>query len=404
MLDEQETKLSPDINLDAVTCPHLSCRERKPPLSQNTGLGGTVNSEGEQAQRGTLRRAASRGGAGCTATPCELPMNLGQALDLTQDQLLDLYRQLYRIRRVERVLAAVYPKGEMRMPVHFSIGQEAVAVGVCAALTPEDHIYSTHRCHAHYLAKGGDLQAMVNELHGRSTGCTAGIGGSMHLADMSVGMMGTSAIVGSSIAIAVGSALAFRLQYYGGVDGQGKSTATTSTMPSPVSTPHPVVVAFVGDSGPETGVFWESLNFAALHRLPIVFVIENNMYSTQTPLDQRQPDDRLWRRGHGLDIPGISLQGNSVLHIYRTTAVQVARARSGLGPSIMEVKTYRWLEHVGPNEDYDMGYRDRRELEAAEAHDPVFEYRDKLIKMGTEAKTLEEIETSIEHEIRSAIP
>src|SRR5574337_1097109 len=180
---------------------------------------------------------------------------------MTRELSLRLLREMMRIRRVAETLADLYKEQEMRTPTHFSIGQEAVAVGVCAVLERDDVVYSGHRCHAHYLAKGGDLAAMVAEIYGRETGCAKGRGGSVHLNDPSVEMVASSAILGQTMAVAVGSALAFKM------DGVPR-----------------VAVTFFGDGAIEEGIFHESMNFAVVKRLPVLFVCENNGYSTHTPL------------------------------------------------------------------------------------------------------------------------
>ena len=185
------------------------------------------------------------------------------------DQRRRLHGELVRLRVVEESIVALYPEQEMRCPTHFSIGQEAVAVGVCAHLRREDQAISAHRSHAHYLAKGGDLRRMFAELYGKVTGCARGKGGSMHLVDLQVGFLGCVPIVGSTIPIGVGAAFGAQLR------GEDRITAV-----------------FFGDGAAETGVFHESLNFACLHALPVLFVCENNLYSVNTPLAPRQPPDR----------------------------------------------------------------------------------------------------------------
>lgn len=276
---------------------------------------------------------------------------------------LEAYRWMFLIRHVEEAIAERYSREEkMRCPTHLSIGQEAAAVGVTLALRPDDHVYSTHRCHAHYLAKGGDVDAMIAELYGKATGCSGGWGGSMHLVDESVGFMGTSAIVGSSIAIAIGSATAFKL------DGSGRAA-----------------VAFVGDAGPETGVFWESVNFAALNKLPILMVCENNRYSTATPLAQRQPQNPITGRVAGFGLPVYRCEDTNVTDVYE----QAAQARAKL-PAFMEISTYRYLEHVGPNYDWNLGYRTREEVEGVMVKDPVKLFRQRLVADGLEAKVVAE--------------
>ncbi|MDP2932326.1 MAG: thiamine pyrophosphate-dependent dehydrogenase E1 component subunit alpha, partial [Chloroflexota bacterium] len=235
--------------------------------------------------------------------------------DIPQASLLEMYEMMLRIRRVEDKIVEVYPEQEMRCPTHLSIGQEAAAVGVCAALRRDDCVFSTHRCHAHYLAKGGDIRRLFAELYGKKTGCTGGKGGSMHFADESVGMMGTSAIVGASIPLAVGAALAFSMK------GNDR-----------------VAVAFFGDAGVEQGVFHESLNFAALRRLPVLFACENNQYATQTHIAKRQALDNIYQRGEIYGIPGERVDGNDVLAVYQAAQRAVERGRRGEGPTLLECR------------------------------------------------------------------
>lgn len=300
-------------------------------------------------------------------------------LDLPVTTLLAMYEAMLRIRMYEEKIVDVYPDQEMRCPTHLSIGQEGVAAGVCAALRQDDYIFSTHRCHAHYLAKGGDPRMMIAELYGKSTGCTQGKGGSMHLSDESVGMMGTSAIVGGSTPLAVGAALAFTMQ------GNNR-----------------VAVAFFGDAGVEQGVFHESLNFAALKQLPVVFVCENNLYATQSPIANRQVTDSIFRHGEIYGIPGEQVDGGNVLAVYLAADKAVQRCRRKEGPTLLEYRTYRWREHVGPYYDYDMGYRSKEELEAWMADCPVENWKQRLLETGATSKTkLKLMKAKIAAEIES---
>jgi pyruvate dehydrogenase E1 component alpha subunit len=301
--------------------------------------------------------------------------------DIPGETLIGMYEMMLRIRRAEEVIAEVYAEQEMRCPTHLSIGQEAAATGIIAALRPDDSVFSTHRCHAHYIAKGGSLHRMIAELYGKTTGCAGGKGGSMHLADESVGMMGTSAIVGASIPLAMGAALAFTMQ---------KSDR--------------VAVAFFGDAGTEQGIFHETMNFAALRRLPVIFFCENNLYATQSPFSHRQALDNIYRRGEIYGIPGVRVDGNDVLAVYEAGREAAARARGGTGPTLIECRTYRWREHVGPNYDWDMGYRTRKEVEAWMEKCPVKSWRQYLLAAGhiTEAR-LQAIADKIESEIEDAL-
>ncbi|MFC1990735.1 thiamine pyrophosphate-dependent dehydrogenase E1 component subunit alpha [Chloroflexota bacterium] len=309
------------------------------------------------------------------------PVTTDLLVDIPHDTLLAMYEMMLRIRRFEEKIAEVYPEQEMKCPVHLSIGQEAAAVGVCTCLLQDDYIFSNHRCHAHYLAKGGDPRRMIAELYGKKTGCAGGKGGSMHFIAESVGMMGTSAIVGASLPMAVGVAWARAMQnsdYIG--------------------------VSFFGDAGAEQGTFHESLNFAALKRLPLLLVCENNSYAVQTPISKRQAIvDNIFKRGEIYGIPGEQVDGNDVLAVYTATRKAVERCRRGEGPTLLECRTYRWREHVGPNYDYDLGYRTKKEVEEWMERCPVKNWGKRLLQanIATEAD-LEMIASKIEREVESA--
>jgi len=300
---------------------------------------------------------------------------------LAPERLKAFYVQMTRIRRAEEAIVARYPEQEIRCPTHLSIGQEAVAVGICQALSEPDVVLSGHRCHAHYLAKGGSLRRMFAELYGKATGCCGGKGGSMHLASPETGMLGASAIVAGTVPIAVGAALAAALR---GSDD--------------------VSVAFFGDAGIEQGVTHESLAFAALRRLPVVFVCENNLYATLTPLSKRQVSADVWPRAVAHGLPGVSVDGNDVLAVYEAAAHAVARARAGDGPTFIEAKTYRWREHVGPNFDVELGYRTQAELDAWMARDPLLRHARILETSGvlTAAERLA-LDREVEAEVADAV-
>lgn len=282
-------------------------------------------------------------------------------MTLLSDALLkDLYRQMLRIRLVEEMIARFYPEEEMRCPVHLCVGQEATSAGVCAALEPRDIVFSGHRSHGHYLAKGGNLEAMLAELYGKRTGCSKGRGGSMHLVDRPAGFYGSTPIVGSTIPIAVGAAMASAARREGRVS-----------------------VVFFGDAAAEEGVFCESLNFASLKKLPVIFVCENNLYSVYSPLEVRRPKGTEIieiARAHGMS--GRSGDGNDVSEVFRLAAEAVGRARRGEGPCLIEFKTYRWLEHCGPGDDSGLGYRSPEELTAWKEKCPVERVRRKLLTDG----------------------
>jgi TPP-dependent pyruvate/acetoin dehydrogenase alpha subunit len=264
------------------------------------------------------------------------------------DQLIDWYRSMLRIRRIEEEIERRYHQDQMKTPIHLVIGQEAAAVGCCSALRNTDLVYTSHRTHGAYLAKGGDLKRMLCEMHCRVNGCVGSRGGSMHLIDQSVGMAGTSAIVGGAVPIATGAALAARMKRE-----------------------DRVVVVFMGDATTEEGVTAESLNFAALRKVPIIFFCENNFYSVQSPLAARQPprDIRAWAEAHGM--PAVAADGVNVFAVHDAVSAAVRRARAGEGPTFLEVPVYRFRAHGGAGDDSQSGYRDEAERAAWEAVDPI---------------------------------
>jgi TPP-dependent pyruvate/acetoin dehydrogenase alpha subunit len=303
----------------------------------------------------------------------------GEAPDLGPEAMRELFHKMLRIRMIEEEIAARYPVEEqkMRCPVHLSVGQEAIAVGMSAVLRPDDQVISNHRCHAHYLAKGGDLKAMLAELYGKAAGCCGGRGGSMHLFDTAAGVLLSLPIVGSSIPIGVGAALAFRQQ--------GRDS---------------VAVIYLGDAALEEGVYHESANFAALRGLPAVFVCENNLYSVYTPLDERQPARPLVEMGRAHGLACCHVDGNDVRAVLRASTEAVDQARGGGGASFILADTYRWREHCGPNYDNDLGYRSEQEFQAWRKRDPIARHRRLLTEAGVldadqEAAMVRDIEDEI---------
>ena len=287
-----------------------------------------------------------------------------------------LYWSMYRIRRTEEEIARIYPSDKIKSPVHLSIGQEAVAVGVCNILHKNDIVFSFYRSHAHYLAKGGDLKKLMAELYGKLTGCCKGKGGSMHLIDISAGFMGTSAIVGTGIPQAVGYAYAAKLK------GTGQ-----------------VVVNFFGDGSVEEGSFHESINFAALHKLPIIFICENNRYAINTPLLDRQPIDNIWERAKAFGMPSVRVEKNDLMNIYVEAKKAIEAIReTGQGPYFIECMTYRWREHVGPGDDFNIGYRTKEEVNEWIKDDQLTKLGSMLDKMKRN-----EIEELVNNEIAVAI-
>ncbi len=258
---------------------------------------------------------------------------------IPRETLLSLYTTMLRIRMFEEKIVELYPAQEMKCPVHLCIGQEAIAAGVCLNLAREDYVFSNHRGHGHCLAKGMPMKPMMAELYGRVTGCSRGKGGSMHLVDTSKGILGTSAIVGGGLPMGVGAALASKMK------GDGR-----------------VTVVFFGDGAYDEGVFYESFNFAALKKLPVVFVCENNFYATNSPQSSRHPACDIAGSAAAFGAPGICVDGNNAAEVYSVAREAIGNARSGLGPSLIEARTYRWKGHVGPEVDYEKGARSREEL------------------------------------------
>ena len=262
----------------------------------------------------------------------------------------DLIEKLLFIRRLEEAIAQRYVEQKMRCPTHLSIGQELPAVAVCEAMSASDLAVSTHRGHAHYLAKGGDPYAFVAELYGKSTGCSGGLGGSMHLIDEEVGFYGTTAIVGNSIPVGVGLACSLQLD-------NNKNNLST---------------IFIGEAATETGVFYESANFATVNNLPVVFACENNLYSVYSDQTSRQPTNRTFldlARGLGLNY--YKIDTFDTYKCIEETAEIINKARGQNQPIFLEFPTYRHLEHCGPNYDDDLDYREKNEIDFWFSKDPL---------------------------------
>lgn len=295
---------------------------------------------------------------------------------MSQFDRKQLFKSLYLIRRTEERLAEIYPTDKIKSPTHLSIGQESVSVGVCSQLSRDDAVFGTYRGHALYLAKGGDLKKMIAELYGKDEGCARGKGGSMHLVDTDVGMMGTSAIVGTTIANAVGYAFAIKAK-----------------------NEKRVAVSFFGDGATEEGVFYESVNFAALHKLPIIFVCENNRNAVYTPLAKRQAIEKMHEKVKPFGIATHFVNDADVLNIAEkiTEWKNAIMNEKAEGPFFIESMTYRWREHVGPNEDFNLGHRERSEMLPWVENDQV-----KILyqELGTEGDL---IKSQVDKEIEEAI-
>ncbi len=309
--------------------------------------------------------------------PFDVALSLGAETQLQRELL---YR-MKRIREVEESIAARYADGNMRCPTHLSTGQEAVAAAVGLALRRDDFAVSTHRSHAHYLGKGGDLNAMLAEIHGKASGCARGRGGSMHLADPAVNFIGSTAIVANSIPLGVGLALSAQLQ------------ATDQ-----------VSCIFFGDGAVEEGAFYESVNFAAVRKLPVLFMCENNLYSVYSPKHVRQPVARSnYQMVAAMGVPAAHGDGNDVTAVYAETLKTLQDIRDGSGPRFLEYDTYRWREHCGPNYDNDIGYRSAAEFLEWKARDPIGRLEWSMLNHGRiSTAEIESMQRRIEHEVKAA--
>jgi pyruvate dehydrogenase E1 component alpha subunit len=302
-----------------------------------------------------------------------------------------MFQSMLRIRLIEQVIADRYQENEMKSPVHLAIGQEGVAVGSCMGLRCKDQVFCGHRTHAVYLAKGGCLKAMMSELHCRINGCAASRGGSMHLIDKKAGVAGSSAIVAGIVPIATGAALAAKQQ------GDDRMT-----------------IVFLGDAAVEEGVFWESINFAKLKNLPILYLCENNYYSVCSPLEFRQfPGVEIYNKVGGFGLNTYSIDGNNVLEVRQTTSEAIALIARGEGPVFIEAHTYRWMGHHGDREDSHLGYRSPEELDEWKQADPVHLFLHALKESGhlvqqhydkMVQEIQDEIKEAFEHALSSPFP
>jgi len=304
-------------------------------------------------------------------------------MDLGKDLLLDMYRSMTRIRLFETKVRDLATANEIPGFVHVSIGEEASATGVCVALRKTDRITSTHRGHSHLIAKGGRLDRMMAELFGKRTGYCKGKGGSMHIVDFSLGILGANGIVGAGLPIATGSALAAVIA---GTDD--------------------VTACFFGDGASNEGTFHESLNLAAVWKLPVVFVCENNGFGEFTPMRTVTSVKDIAVRAKAYDIPGHIVDGNDVLEVYRYASEAIARARAGEGPTLLECKTYRWEGHVVGEQAFlgTASYRTEQEVNEWKARCPLIRF-DKFAaesgKIG--AADLQRIKQETEVELEAAI-
>lgn len=289
---------------------------------------------------------------------------------------------MLRIRLTEERIAKDYIEKNIRSFVHFYVGQEAIAVGVCMNLSQDDYVFGNHRSHGHYLAKGGNLKKMIAELYGKATGCSGGRGGSMHLIDRSVGFMGSISILSSVVPIAVGAAFSAKKQ------GKNKKC-----------------VVFLGDGASEEGVFYESVNFASLFKIPILFAVENNLYAVMS--------DRSVRRSESFDFSKLIIglgadyyksDGNNFFDVYNTTKIAFAEMFKTMKPGVIEFMTFRHMGHSGPVFDDEIGYRKQDDLDTRIKNCPLNNLKNKIITMDiASSDKLNEIEKEIKYEIDDAL-
>ena len=290
---------------------------------------------------------------------------------------------MVKIRFCEESFVEPILSGEIKCPVHLCTGQEAIAVGVCSALQKDDYVFGNHRSHGHYLAKGGNLNAMVAEVYTKQSGCSKGRGGSMHLIDKEQGFVGSAPIVTGTVSLALGAALA----------------AKTRREPR-------VAVSFFGDGATGEGVLYESLNFAALKKLPIIFVCENNLYSTHLPVRECRPEQPIFEIAKPFGITTSQVDGNDILAVFNGAQKAVELCREGEGPFFIECLTYRMRGHVGPNDNVQGAYTDIRpesEVEEWKKKDPIKRFEELLLEDRVlEEKDMEEIKQEIKKEVDNA--
>jgi pyruvate dehydrogenase E1 component alpha subunit len=297
---------------------------------------------------------------------------------IKREKLIDMYRVMVRIRTFEERVAKEFAAGKIPGAAHLYAGEEAVATGACANLRPDDYITSTHRGHGHLIAKGGKTDRMMAELYGKKNGYNKGKGGSMHIADMEIGILGANAIVGASIPIAAGAALSAQMR---GTDQ--------------------VVIGFLGDGATNTSRFHEGVNLAAIWNLPVVYVIENNMYAEATPLSIVCKLANLSDRAKAYGIPGKTVDGNDVLAVYEAVGEAVTRAREGQGPTLIECKTYRYYGHFQGDPQT---YKTKEEVEEWMKKDPIPRFRKQLIEMGVlTEEDVDKIGQEMNKEIEKAV-
>lgn len=305
---------------------------------------------------------------------------MNRTFTLSLPRLMHAYSTMQRIRIFEEVLADLVMAGDLKTPCHLYIGQEGVAAGVCEALQPTDTIWGCHRSHGHYLAKGGDMNALMAEIFGKANGCSRGRGGSMHIYDDKVGVLGTVPLVAATIPISVGAALAYKLR----------------------KEPH-VAVPFFGDGATEEGHFHESLNMASLYKLPVVFVCENNLYASHLHITERRSMDNIAESGSAHGMASAVVDGNDVQAVFTAAVEAVRRARAGEGPSLLELRTFRWRGHVGPSWDMDVGVQRNDMLKEWMPKDPIARTHRELLTLGVTEASLDELQAQAQTEVQTSV-
>ncbi|MDA8202792.1 MAG: thiamine pyrophosphate-dependent dehydrogenase E1 component subunit alpha [Chloroflexi bacterium] len=299
-------------------------------------------------------------------------------MDIDRQTLLEMYRRMVRIRQFELAATNLFKRGQLKGTVHTCIGMEASGVGVCMALRTDDLIAGTHRSHGHNIAKGADVKRMMAELLGKETGYCKGRGGSMHIAAFETGSLGALAVVASGIPLAVGAALAFQMRHE-----------------------DRVAVPFTGDAGSNTGNWHEGLNMAAAWDLPVVFVLENNRYGVSTRIEDVTKVRDLSLRAAGYGIPGVRVDGFDVLAVYEAAAAAVARARAGDGPTLLVTESYRIDGHYAGEPEV---YRDKAEVAAQRANDPITRFRRHLEHAGIFSPAeLDAVDAEVSEQLEEAI-
>jgi len=302
-------------------------------------------------------------------------------MKIPQKKLIELYTVMLRIRAFEERIVDLYARGLVPGLAHLYIGEEAVAAGVCTQLRENDYITSTHRGHGHVIAKGAEIRFMMAELYGKKTGYCKGKGGSMHIADMALGILGANGIAGGGLPIAVGAALSAKWR---GTDQ--------------------VAVCFFGDGSSNNGTFHESMNLASVHKAPVVFVCENNLYGISVGQHKHQAIKDISIRAKSYNLPGITVDGNDVIEVYGAAAKAIKRARAGDGPTLIECKTYRIRGHHEGDPNQGSRYRDKKDIEAWKKKDPIKRLSDKLISDKILIKKkIAELEKSTNAEIDEAV-